>query len=139
MYCRRSFSLDNLSRLARRAGPARCNRSTGTVMLRKHDASGNACRRLVTRRFIYSIKYVYTRNTNSINCVRLLYIATRRIYLLVHTHTSDIFPLVIYAVDRRRYSNIRTINNFQLEEGEIDVRLNSFKGCFMQRNGRPRK
>ncbi|XP_053987108.1 uncharacterized protein LOC128892273 [Hylaeus anthracinus] len=27
----------------------------------------------------------------------------------------------------------------QLEEGEIDVRLNSFKGCFMQRNGRPRK
>ncbi|XP_057320665.1 uncharacterized protein LOC130664659 [Microplitis mediator] len=27
----------------------------------------------------------------------------------------------------------------QLEEGEIDVRLNSFKGCFMQRNGRPKK
>ncbi|XP_046619577.1 uncharacterized protein LOC124304882 [Neodiprion virginianus] len=27
----------------------------------------------------------------------------------------------------------------QLEEGEIDVRLNSFKGCFMQRSGRPRK
>ncbi|CAL7947689.1 unnamed protein product [Xylocopa violacea] len=27
----------------------------------------------------------------------------------------------------------------QLEEGEIDVRLNSFKGCFMQRNIRPRK
>ncbi|XP_076673904.1 uncharacterized protein LOC143372012 [Andrena cerasifolii] len=27
----------------------------------------------------------------------------------------------------------------QLEEGEIDVRLNSFKGCFMQRNSRPRK
>ena len=27
----------------------------------------------------------------------------------------------------------------QLEEGEIDVRLNSFKGCFMQRNARPRK
>ncbi|EZA59778.1 hypothetical protein X777_14350 [Ooceraea biroi] len=26
-----------------------------------------------------------------------------------------------------------------LEEGEIDVRLNSFKGCFMQRNARPRK
>uniref|UniRef100_A0A6V7IZU2 Uncharacterized protein n=1 Tax=Bracon brevicornis TaxID=1563983 RepID=A0A6V7IZU2_9HYME len=26
-----------------------------------------------------------------------------------------------------------------MEEGEIDVRLNSFKGCFMQRNGRPRK
>ncbi|KAF7989208.1 hypothetical protein HCN44_007738 [Aphidius gifuensis] len=24
----------------------------------------------------------------------------------------------------------------QLEEGEIDVRLNSFKGCFMQRNSR---
>lgn len=27
---------------------------------------------------------------------------------------------------------------FQLEEGEIDVRLNSFKGCFIQRSGRTR-
>ncbi|XP_044743637.1 uncharacterized protein LOC123305867 [Chrysoperla carnea] len=26
----------------------------------------------------------------------------------------------------------------QLEEGEIDVRLNSFKGCFVQRSSRPR-
>ncbi|GLG98455.1 hypothetical protein R5R35_011134 [Gryllus longicercus] len=26
----------------------------------------------------------------------------------------------------------------QLEEGEIDVRLNSFKGCFIQRASRPR-
>ncbi|XP_026468054.1 uncharacterized protein LOC113371621 [Ctenocephalides felis] len=26
----------------------------------------------------------------------------------------------------------------QLEDGEIDVRLNSFKGCFIQRSGRPR-
>ncbi|XP_052756282.1 uncharacterized protein LOC113511202 isoform X2 [Galleria mellonella] len=26
----------------------------------------------------------------------------------------------------------------QLEEGEIDVRLNSFKGCFIQRSGRTR-
>ncbi|KDR11698.1 uncharacterized protein LOC110836848 [Zootermopsis nevadensis] len=26
----------------------------------------------------------------------------------------------------------------QLEEGEIDVRLNSFKGCFIQRAGRQR-
>ncbi|XP_075218234.1 uncharacterized protein LOC142323021 [Lycorma delicatula] len=26
----------------------------------------------------------------------------------------------------------------QLEEGEIDVRLNSFKGCFIQRTGRHR-
>ncbi|KAI5696819.1 hypothetical protein M8J76_013980 [Diaphorina citri] len=25
-----------------------------------------------------------------------------------------------------------------LEEGEVDVRLNSFKGCFIQRLGRPR-
>ncbi|KAI8432559.1 hypothetical protein MSG28_013554 [Choristoneura fumiferana] len=25
-----------------------------------------------------------------------------------------------------------------LEEGEIDVRLNSFKGCFIQRSGRTR-
>ncbi|CAG9124510.1 unnamed protein product [Plutella xylostella] len=28
--------------------------------------------------------------------------------------------------------------NDQLEEGEIDVRLNSFKGCFIQRTGRTR-
>lgn len=27
---------------------------------------------------------------------------------------------------------------FQLEEGEIDVRLNSFKGCFIQRASRQR-
>lgn len=27
---------------------------------------------------------------------------------------------------------------FQLEEGEIDVRLNSLKGCFIQRSGRTR-
>ncbi len=27
---------------------------------------------------------------------------------------------------------------FQLEEGEIDVRLNSFKGCFVQRVHRQR-
>ncbi|XP_046680963.1 uncharacterized protein LOC124367846 [Homalodisca vitripennis] len=26
----------------------------------------------------------------------------------------------------------------QIEEGEIDVRLNSFKGCFIQRSGRTR-
>lgn len=71
-------------------------------MLRKHDASGNACRRLVTRRFIYSIKYVYTRNTNSINCVRLLYIAMRRIYLLVrirYTILSDVLFPSVYADD----------------------------------------
>lgn len=51
----------------------------------------------------------------------------------------------IYLVHiRNTISHVRTawywtINTFQLEEGEIDVRLNSFKGCFMQRNGRPRK
>ncbi|XP_014368411.2 uncharacterized protein LOC106718759 [Papilio machaon] len=28
--------------------------------------------------------------------------------------------------------------NDPLEEGEIDVRLNSFKGCFIQRSGRTR-
>lgn len=28
--------------------------------------------------------------------------------------------------------------NFQLEEGEVDVRLNSFKGCFIQRYNKSR-
>ncbi|KAF2893658.1 hypothetical protein ILUMI_12513 [Ignelater luminosus] len=29
-------------------------------------------------------------------------------------------------------------HTFQLEEGEVDVRLNSFKGCFIQRYNRSR-
>ncbi|TGZ52661.1 Uncharacterized protein DBV15_07744 [Temnothorax longispinosus] len=37
------------------------------------------------------------------------------------------------------YKEIYLFDQVQLEEGEIDVRLISFKGCFMQRNGRPRK
>lgn len=37
-----------------------------------------------------------------------------------------------------RLQKFLTLNEFQLEEGEVDVRLNSFKGCFIQRYNRSR-
>jgi len=55
-WCR-SFSSDNSSRRARRPALARCYRNTGAIASPKHDASENACHRLVTRKSIYSIKY----------------------------------------------------------------------------------
>lgn len=77
-FCRRSFSSDNSSRLARRAALARCYRSIGATASPKHDASENACRRPATRRSIYSIRYRYMRNANSVNYIWLLCRFTRR-------------------------------------------------------------
>lgn len=124
-YFRRSFSLDNSSRLARRAALAKCCRSTAA--LRKHDASENACHRPVTRRSTYSIRYIICE-------IPIPLIAFGLCCYAPHVYIRIAYSSMYYFA-----CGTVMINTFQLEEGEIDVRLNSFKGCFMQRNGRPRK
>lgn len=53
---------------------------------------------------------------------------------------DEVLPKIIsvQTVVQMSYRPTRSFLLFQLEEGEIDVRLISFKGCFMQRTGRSR-
>lgn len=56
--------------------------------------------------------------------------------------SDEVKPTIILVVFFLFFDQITNFCNeiffFQLEEGEIDVRLNSFKGCFIQRLGRSR-
>lgn len=61
-------------------------------------------------------------------CYRELYENDPVRFILISIH-------LIHRLSMHLIRKIKTLIFLQLEEGEIDVRGNSFKGCFIQRSG----